>query len=68
MSSTDETANTTLPEENQEPHSSGPLLLPAPSADSNDVTKLEVDSGVSLKLDSLGPMVVNSNGVSDSKF
>ena len=42
--------------------SSRPLLLPPPMSDSSDTTTLAV--GSTLKLDALGPMVVNSDGVS----
>lgn len=43
-----------------------PLLLPAPS-DASDAQKLDINEQVSaLKFDALGPMVVNSDGVSTS--
>lgn len=43
-------------------------LLPAPQdvPEKPDTTKVDVNSGEAVKLDSLGPMVINSDGVSSS--
>ena len=47
---------------------STPLALPTPSANNADTQKVQLDSEQisSLKFDSLGPMIVNSDGVSTS--
>jgi len=47
----------THPEEQDAP----PQALPAPSA-SSETQKLDVNSGQTIKLDSLGPIVVNADG------
>jgi len=39
-----------------------PLLLPPLSTLDGDTSQLDINSGQSIKLDALGPMVVNSDG------
>lgn len=53
----------------EESHSA-PLALPAPDPNDTDVQKLQLNSETlsSLRFDKLGPMVVNSNGVSTYAF
>lgn len=53
----------------EETHSA-PLALPAPDPNDSDVQKLQLNSETlsSLRFDKLGPMVVNSNGVSTFAF
>ena len=46
-----------------------PLLLPPPTANTSDsesksITRIEVDGGTVSLVDTLGPMVVNQDGVS----
>jgi hypothetical protein len=54
-----------------ETHPAGPLQLSLPETQAGDVmvptTNLNVE-GSSIKLDDLGPMVVNSDGVSVTDF
>ena len=41
-----------------------PLALPAPDATASSVPQLDVNAMNAMKLDALGPLVVNSDGAS----
>ena len=45
------------------PNNPEPLMLPGPDASKDSFTKLDTLGGKSVKLDELGPMVVNTDGV-----
>ena len=41
----------------------GPLMLPGPDPSEDSIIRLDAKGGKSVKLDELGPMVVNTDGV-----
>jgi hypothetical protein len=57
-----EQVNADVPQ-SESPKKSAPLALPAPPAE-KDARILDVNEGNVIKLDELGPMVINSDGVS----
>lgn len=48
----------------QQPQTNSDHLLPAPDVDNSGSTKLDVNSEEAVKFDALGPMIINSDGVS----